>query len=362
MEKHRIHYLDLLRVSATFAVILIHAASQQPFYAKNIHTLSWMGVNFWDAISRWSVPIFVMISGALFLDPKRKITVKHLFTKNIWRIVTAFIFWDIFYTAYCYFFEGYSKMATLGVLVKGYTHLWFLPMIIGLYLIVPFLRKITANIGLTRYFLVLAAFFSVFLTTFFGTYGDVSAHYHMPVVVQTIMNSLYRLNINTHFNFTLSFPTYFVAGYYLSQLKLSRKNRYWIYGFGIFGLIWSFGATQWLSMKFNTPILPFYQYMSIPVALTSVAIFVAMKELGLKIDWVKDNAFKKALLKTSELTFGIYLIHFMFVHIAVRNCHIFELIPNTFIAVPVMSIIIFIISGLLAWGLSYVPWANKRLM
>lgn len=253
-------------------------------------------------------------------------------------------------------------MATLGVLVKGYTHLWFLPMIIGLYLIVPFLRKITANIGLTRYFLVLAAFFSVFLTTFFGTYGDVSAHYHMPVVVQTIMNSLYRLNINTYFNFTLSFPTYFVAGYYLSQLKLSRKNRYWIYGFGIVGLVWSFGATQWLSMKFNTPILPFYQYMSIPVALTSVAIFVAMKELGLKIDWVKDNAFKKALLKTSELTFGIYLIHFMFVHIAVRNCHIFELIPNTFIAVPVMSIIIFIISGLLAWGLSYVPWANKHLM
>ncbi len=76
-------------------------------------------------------------------------------------------FWHIFYALYTFIFESHSLSVAIKLIIRGYSHLWFLHMIIGLYLLVPLLRKITENTRLTRYFLILAAIFSIIIPTFF---------------------------------------------------------------------------------------------------------------------------------------------------------------------------------------------------
>ena len=86
----RIVYLDYLRVLATLAVFLLHISSQN-WKNTDVNTFQWQIFNFTDSISRWCVAVFVMISGALFLG--RRHSIKKIYTKYIFRLVTAALFW-----------------------------------------------------------------------------------------------------------------------------------------------------------------------------------------------------------------------------------------------------------------------------
>ncbi len=65
-------YFDCLRIMATFAVMVLHKTAQN-WYTVEAGTFEWKVFCFYDACVRWSVPIFVMISGALFIGgaPKK---------------------------------------------------------------------------------------------------------------------------------------------------------------------------------------------------------------------------------------------------------------------------------------------------
>ena len=66
--KSRVYYLDVLRVIACMAVVMIHASA--PYLGKDIGSFNfWVG-NVLDSLSRIAVPLFVMISGALMLDER----------------------------------------------------------------------------------------------------------------------------------------------------------------------------------------------------------------------------------------------------------------------------------------------------
>ena len=99
-QQNRILYFDILRVLATLAVITLHI-SVHNWYETDISSTQWMAYTMYDSLFRWSVPIFVMISGALFLQ--RDVNLKKLFSKNIFRLATAFVFWSILYAVIEYF-------------------------------------------------------------------------------------------------------------------------------------------------------------------------------------------------------------------------------------------------------------------
>ncbi|MBR4445084.1 MAG: acyltransferase family protein [Solobacterium sp.] len=85
---------DVLRVAATIAVILLHVSAQN-WHSTDIHSFEWCVFTIYDGLVRWGVPIFTMISGAIFLN--RDIPIKKIYTKHILRIITAFIFWSAIY-------------------------------------------------------------------------------------------------------------------------------------------------------------------------------------------------------------------------------------------------------------------------
>ena len=64
-NKSRIVYLDLIRIFATFAVMMLHVSSQN-WYFQEYTSFNWKIFNMYDSLVRFSVPIFVMISGVFF--------------------------------------------------------------------------------------------------------------------------------------------------------------------------------------------------------------------------------------------------------------------------------------------------------
>ncbi len=109
-------YSDYLRVFATLAVIIIHVSSQN-WATTNVNGFEWQFFNFADSVSRWAVPVFVMISGSLFLS--RDIPVKKLYTKYILRMAISYLVWTCLY----------------NLLSVPRYHMWYILMIIGIYML-----------------------------------------------------------------------------------------------------------------------------------------------------------------------------------------------------------------------------------
>ena len=74
--KVRTVYFDYLRVFATLAVMVLHTSAQN-WSKTDVNSFTWQTFNFFDSIVRWGVPVFVMISGSLFLS--RDIPIKVIY-------------------------------------------------------------------------------------------------------------------------------------------------------------------------------------------------------------------------------------------------------------------------------------------
>ena len=89
----RLLHFDILRIIAAFSVVMLHSAAQF-WYDLPVSDTNWIITNSYNALFRFGVPIFVMISGALFLNPEKETNIRKLFTHNIARILILFIFWS----------------------------------------------------------------------------------------------------------------------------------------------------------------------------------------------------------------------------------------------------------------------------
>ena len=95
----RIVYADLLRIIATFAVIVLHVSASK-WSDTPVKDFNWQIYNLYDSLVRWAVPIFVMLSGMFFLNPEKFISTSNIIKKYIFRILLAIIVWGLFYQAY----------------------------------------------------------------------------------------------------------------------------------------------------------------------------------------------------------------------------------------------------------------------
>lgn len=138
----RTHWIDYLRVAAIVAVINIHVSS--PFYYRygQIRTLDWWVANIINGASRFAVPLFVMISGCLLLG--KEFDTRYFYGKRARRLIPPLLFWSAVYLAFrLYHGDDLQSILTYDLLAKGrvYIHLWYLNMLLGLTLIVPFINR-----------------------------------------------------------------------------------------------------------------------------------------------------------------------------------------------------------------------------
>jgi len=159
-KSKRLYWADCARIYSILAIIFLHCAgySCEKTLLKrndpNLKIICW-----YNCITRFGVPMFVLLSGTFILDPSKKFSFKKMFKHNILRLATAFAFWStISALLNIFLYHKNEPSEFLKLFVVGEEYLWFIFMIIGCYLIAPFLRLFSDNVILARYFLGLCVF------------------------------------------------------------------------------------------------------------------------------------------------------------------------------------------------------------
>ena len=340
-SNQRIAYLDILRVVATFAVILLHVASVD-FRSFSL-SWDWYISTIGDSITRWCVPVFVMISGALFLDPNKEITYKEVLKKRVPRLLLAYVFWTVLYVLYGFLlddFEGFTlKQLVRRSFVSPHFHLWFLPMLMGVYLLIPILRRIAQDNKLLRYALIIWIVFDFISFFQYVAGGDFKAIKHFY--------SLFTMNS------IVGFSGYYLLGYFLSKHEFAKRQRIWIYLIGMIGALVVINGSIQLSVSMGEAKERYFANMSLQVVSMATAIFVLVKELAFKcgirrmkfIDFVRKDLF------------GVYLTHALWLPVVntetIRHC------CSEIVTLPLITIIVFVLSLFTTKLIRLVPVLRK---
>lgn len=350
MKNNRIVYFDYLRIIAIFAVIVLHIAGHN-WHGTDVNSFEWQMINIYDSIVRWGVPVFVMISGALFLG--KDISIKTLYKKYIFRIFISLFFWSTLYALWNSFVieKSYSIKELIKEILFGHYHLWFLFMIIGLYIIVPFLNKIVLDKKIAWYFVIIAFAFAFFIpqcTKIVGLkFGGIS-------------NILTEIVSKLKLHMVLGFSGYYVLGYLLNEIRIEKKHRLIIYILGIIGLAFTTISSSVLSLIWQSPVEMFYGNLTVNTLLVSVSVFVFAKtHLNYPLSSIrKQNIF----MFLSKCSFGTYLIHPFFIESLNKFLNITSLSFNPVLSVPALSILVFIFSLAFSIVLNKIPFVNKWIV
>ena len=325
--KDRLTNIDLLKVICIFSVILLHVSSHQAFditynyiYNKNFSIL-----NFYNMITRFCVPGFIIISGMFLLD--KDISLKTIFRKYVLRMVILYIVFSLIYTTL--FYCKNHSINLINTFFMGYYHLWYIYVIIGLYLVTPFLRIIVKNKQLTIYFIILCFVFSSVIPFFIELFN-----------IEILRNI--TLNLNLHI--PMGYVGYYVLGYYISK---SNVNKYLVYILGILGLVCNYIVFSTIGYQMNMYDMVF----RFPTTyLYTISIFVIFKNIK-----IKNNKIIKYL---ASLTTGIYLVHLIILEL-LFNIYPFFIYDNCILNPVLLSLCIYVICVFITVFLKSIPFIKK---
>lgn len=340
----RILYLDYLRVFATLAVFFLHISAQN-WHETEVNTYQWQIFNFGDSISRWCVAAFVMISGALFLD--RRHSIRTIYTKYVFRLLTAALFWGFLYALLL----GGGPEKLLIYTIKGRYHMWFIPMIIGMYMCIPVIKKIIESRSVTRYFLVLA-FIIAFLLPQFTSFVNNFEGSLLTNIVSAVNSNITDMDLHL----VLGYTGYFILGYYLSKTELSHKQRQVIYVLGIAGFLFTIVADSYFSLRQQTPKGIFYGDFTVNVLLESILVFVLFK-----YHCPGSDGLNRIILLLSKYSFGAYLVHVMILE-QLENLGLNTLTFSPLATIPIIFGITAVLSFSISAAIHRIPILKKYVV
>lgn len=339
----RIVYPDVLRIICIFAVVVQHVAG------KNMWTTE-AGSYHYDIFTayvlcaRFAVPVFFMISGCFLLDPLKNISIGHVWKKYIARIALVYIVWSAVYSCITVFTawdfawsNAFEQLVTC--FVAGPYHFWFLFVLAGLYMILPFLRTIVKNRSRQelRYFLLLWFLFSSII----------------PALQKlNLFSFITSVAISMQVQFVVGFVGLYILGYYLHTFELAKRTVFCIYAFGLIALICSYIFTFYTAKHYGIKDDFWQGSFSITIIPQAAAIFVLFKKLEPRFQHSKKLS--KSISSLSKLTFGIYIIHDIFITVLYAN-NIHTLTYNPLICILPLSIIVFALSAFTTYLIQKIP-------
>ena len=348
MAKERIwnKSLDIIKTVAIITVLMTHiSASFVILFPVSSPEFIWG--NIIDSLSRIGVPLFVMVSGALFLDEDKPFDAKSFFRKHLLKMVVLLVIWSIVYGIFYSMVSGVSILDYIfnfaGTL---YPHIWYMYMIIGLYLITPVLRLFVKreNSKYILYFIILSVCGN-FIPSFLGIFKNIFGF--------TVANYSSRL----YLNFASGYTTYFLLGWYITNVDIKKKAKNILIALGGMGLILMIVLTQ----AFESSIPASYQF-----TYDSLSILPFVYSLGsFLLLYRKENTKKnrKVFHFISKYTFGIYMLHIIFLEIFMN--YILPYSPSTFITPLLYMVLLFVVIGAASVLFSYliekVPYVRKLL-
>ncbi|MCB5363466.1 acyltransferase family protein [Pusillimonas sp. CC-YST705] len=320
--------LDAARWMAALAVVLLHCAAFPLTSTTDYGSTAWQWANVYDAATRWCVPVFVMISGALLLDPSKREGFRRFYQRRAIRILPAIVFWSalfLLWRAYIYRLEDASVDALdwlrLALSGEPYYHLWYLYMLVGLYLFTPCLRLLYSGSSVRqRLFMILVVFA---LATLQGLHREISGSGYGFFLV-----------------WFLPYIGYFMAGRMMfeGQLRLPLPGLVFV----LAAALTAAGASALTTSESLN--VYFYDAFSLTVPWMSLAVF----------QLILNARRLPRLPAVIPLTFGIYLVHPVFLDIG-KQTGWYAPQASTVWQVPLTALIVFGLSMATVWVLRQVP-------
>lgn len=328
VSNQNLDWADNIRLVSIILVILIHTSAKILYAWGNVSISLWHYANGIDSFSRISVPLFVMLSGTLLLGKDE--STPDFLIKRIPRLLLPWIFWGTIQLAFYSVFMpdellSYPfRVAIIRTLIGG---IWFMPMILGLYLITPivkpFIQKAT-QIDFA-YFFSLWFFFASCIPT---------------------LNSIANMDISFQLPTVLEYMGYYLSGYYLTKkIKISTRIKYLSLGVFLFSWMTIATGTYVLTKSNNQQTDSFYEYTNLFVVMTSVSSFILLKNFFEQNKL--SSSLQKVISKASRYSLGIYLSHTMVLKLfslGVLGVTINALSWDTYLAIPLITTLTFLTS------------------
>lgn len=327
-QTSRIVWLDVLRLIAIFMVICIHCSDPfnvSPEARSNPEFNFWGGI--YGSFLRPCVPLFVMITGILLLPVR--MPVEDFYKKRLLRIAVPFVVWSALYNLFpwvtgilglpqsiisdVFAYAPSDASQSLGDALKNiamiplqfnvYTvPMWYLYMLIGLYLYMPFFSSWVGRATMRQKKL----FLGIWSVTLF-----------LPYAYSFFSPELFGLcawNPFGTFYYFAGFNGYLLLGHFLAK---DVKEWKWgktlavclpMFAVGYVATYLGFNAMTANSACSEQELELFFLYCSPNVALMTVALFLIVRKVRLKSP--------KAMAAFANITkcgLGIYMAHYFVV-------------------------------------------------
>jgi surface polysaccharide O-acyltransferase-like enzyme len=346
-------YVDLIRTVAMVGVILLHAAgrfivtSQEMSQMNPTEITGWGVVNVYQSLAApLGVPLFLMLTGALLLQPEKKDTLSVFFKKRWARIGLPSLFWFAAYFAWDFLVQGIPF--TAGAIVQGilngpYTQMWYMYVLVGLYLLTPILRVFMAHADQTllKYFVIL---------------------WVVGVAIVPFFDLLSPFQLNSNVFAMTGYIGFFVLGAYLSTVNMQRSK---LAIFIILGTALTAIGTYVLTATIGgTEMYFFQQYFSPTVILVAVMMFMLLFTVQPPSVQEDSNPSKahKLIQLISQNTLGIFFIHVMIIEsiqLGYFGFTINRTTLNPIIEVPLLTAIVLFASLAIILLLKKIPYLEK---
>lgn len=278
-EIKRYNQYDLLRVIAAIAVILIHVNYR--YFEPRAYAPSWdkyyVIESIFNMVSRFSVPIFVMLSGAFLLHKTENGNAKQFYRKSIIKIwlptlgvIALFTVIDVLRNmGSAWSFRTYLH----SIIIGNYYNLWFMYMLAGLYVLTPFRVRMKNAISPKMYRNLTA------VLLVWAVVSQAESTYQVP----------YALGV------VVAYLGYFMAGNWIFENTKKKP------GAMVYFLIAALMFAVTFVMRFNgfSMFDAYTSFFSPTIMMASLCIFAGVSRIEIKRDFSKISSYM----------FSVYLFH-----------------------------------------------------
>lgn len=308
----------------------------------------WSVVDFYQSLARLGAPLFLMLTGALLLQPTKNESLSVFFKKRWGRIGLPLLFWGVVYFAWDFLVIHTPFNLTViaqGILNGPYTQFWYLYVLIGLYILTPILRVFIthADETLVKYFLLIWLLGVAIIPVF------------SLISPYTLSNNVFTIT---------GFVGYFVLGAFLLMTQIRRQT---ILFFMFLGIALTAVATYLLAASVGGEQMYFFQqYFSPTIILASSMLFLLLCTIkpSKATENLPSSKLNKLILTISQNTLPIFLFHIMLLESLQNDYFGFAINSNTInpiIEVPLMTVTVLFASLGIILLLKKVPYLSRMI-
>jgi surface polysaccharide O-acyltransferase-like enzyme len=346
-------HIAYLRVLAMCAVVSIHVSGLTIIQPRLEHTKVWWAAAVLNFGTRFCVPLFVVVSGALLLKPRTMdVPLRDYYRTRLTRLLVAVLVWHVVYVLFRLYVldQQVTTRAIATQILTGrlYTAMYFFWLILGLYAVAPLLWRAIAGRSQRERMGIAVALTAAMCA--WALLGAVLTRWGATGLVPTF----------TVLTYWIPYVGFFLLGPALMGVRVGRRA----------GIVWSLVALGGIAFSVVTRAYP-QQFDTIDLltqpgyfgsvnALTVVALFLAAAwwcRPGTRLGRPPLSSFADAL---GSVTLGVFALHLIVLYALQHGPFLsVERGASTLPELAYLGTATVVISFGLAYLLSKVPYVRK---